>query len=62
MGYSPWGRKESDTTELFHFFIFYSNRTPLNTLFCNLSFHFAVYLGDLSILMSQEFLHSLLLL
>ena len=54
VGYSPWGRKESDMTELLQFFIFYSNRTPLSTLFYILSFHFAVYLGDLP-------LHSLLL-
>ena len=58
---SLWICKESNTTELLHFFSFYSNRTPLNALFYILSFDFAVYLGDLSILMSQELLHSLLL-
>ena len=29
VGYSPWGCKESDTTERFHFFLLHSPNTPL---------------------------------
>ena len=34
VGYSPWSRKESDTTELFHFHFTYSNSTK--TIFLNM--------------------------
>ena len=48
VGYSPWGRKESDMTEQLHFFhndgIFVLNSFPS---VCNFSYHFILLYSNL---------------